>query len=405
MTAMLPARPDEAAVWVPGEPSAPSLYRSTRRLAQLVMVGLAVAAVTRAVAVAAALADYRFVDNLLDTPVVLDRWVLSERLGRSATIGWLALGSQVATAVLFVVWIHRTYANLTSLGARGQRFGTGWAVGAWFVPFLNLVRPKQIVDDTWRASDPDGSVGEQWTTRAVPGFVHLWWGLFVAAGVLTWTSADSTDATDAHADLRLLALSHVVAVAAAVLAIVVVARLSDRQALRAGVLNGADASSENLVRSRRWAVGGAVVVSAIGFLTATAVIPTGTTGVDIDGRGEFVNELESGDCWLDPGLGSDVGELLTVSVVNCGARHDFEVIATPEMALDEADDPTNAVLQSAAMHACAEAFIDRFAGSALARGLDVAAIWPAEQSWDLGDRWLSCSVYRVDGTSLTAPLL
>jgi hypothetical protein len=397
--------PAETAVWMPGEPSAPSLYRSTRRLAQLVMVGLAAAAVIRAVAAASALADHRFVSNLLDTPVVLDRLVLSERLARSDTIGWLALGIQLATAVLFIAWMHRTYANLAPLGAR-QRFGTGWAVGSWFVPFLNLIRPKQIVDDAWRASDPDRSVGPQWSTGAVPGVVHVWWGLFVVAGLLTWVSADSKDPTDAHADLRLLALGHVVAVVAAVAAIVVVARLSDRQSLRAGVLNGADASSEDLIQGRRWAVGGAVVVSAIGFLAATALIPTAASGVDVDGgQGVFVNELETGDCWLDPGLGSSAAELLTVAAVNCGARHDFEVIATPEMSLDGTADPTNAVLQFAALHACAEAFMDRFAGSALARGLEVAAIWPAQASWELGERWLICSAYRIDGTSLTAPLV
>jgi hypothetical protein len=49
---------------------------------------------------------------------------------------------------------RRAYRNLPALGAESPRFSSGWAVGAWFVPFLNLVRPKQIMDDIWRASDP-----------------------------------------------------------------------------------------------------------------------------------------------------------------------------------------------------------------------------------------------------------
>ena len=55
---------------------------------------------------------------------------------------------------LLIAWTHRLYRNLEPLGFRELRFGSGWAVGGWFVPFLNLVRPKQIVNDIWRAGDP-----------------------------------------------------------------------------------------------------------------------------------------------------------------------------------------------------------------------------------------------------------
>ena len=41
--------------------------------------------------------------------------------------------------------------------ARGRhlRYGTGWAIGAWFIPIFNLFRPKQIANDIDRASAPD----------------------------------------------------------------------------------------------------------------------------------------------------------------------------------------------------------------------------------------------------------
>ena len=46
------------------------------------------------------------------------------------------------TALAFVVWFYRAYENLRALGVLSLRWGTGWAVGGWFVPFLNFVRPK-----------------------------------------------------------------------------------------------------------------------------------------------------------------------------------------------------------------------------------------------------------------------
>src|SRR5918997_1460259 len=72
------------------------------------------------------------------------------------------------------------------LGAGNLRASRGWSIGAWFVPILNLIRPKQLMDDTWRASDPalPAKVGSGWQERPVPGLLHAWWALFLISGVL-----------------------------------------------------------------------------------------------------------------------------------------------------------------------------------------------------------------------------
>jgi Domain of unknown function (DUF4328) len=64
-------------------------------------------------------------------------------------------GASLATAVGFLVWFHRAYTNLPALGIEPLPYATGWTIGAWLVPLLNLVRPKQIMDTIWRGSDPD----------------------------------------------------------------------------------------------------------------------------------------------------------------------------------------------------------------------------------------------------------
>jgi Domain of unknown function (DUF4328) len=61
----------------------------------------------------------------------------------------------VVCAVVFVVWTYRGYRNLAPLGASGLRFANGWAIGGWFVPVMFLWRPKQVVNDMWRASAPE----------------------------------------------------------------------------------------------------------------------------------------------------------------------------------------------------------------------------------------------------------
>ena len=54
----------------------------------------------------------------------------------------------IATGVAFLVWFSRAYRNLDALDLP-RRYGTGWAIGGWFVPFLNFARPKQVADDIW----------------------------------------------------------------------------------------------------------------------------------------------------------------------------------------------------------------------------------------------------------------
>src|SRR3954447_3617244 len=50
---------------------------------------------------------------------------------------------QLVASLAFLPWFHRSYRNVARVGAH-VRYGTGWAIGAWFVPILSLWRPKQI---------------------------------------------------------------------------------------------------------------------------------------------------------------------------------------------------------------------------------------------------------------------
>jgi Protein kinase domain/Domain of unknown function (DUF4328) len=89
----------------------------------------------------------------------------------------------LVTAVLFLWWFRRAYRNLAALGARGLRFAGGWAIGAWLVPILSLVRPKQLLNDIWRASDPDLPLDNDgsWRRKPVPSVLTWWWLAFLAS--------------------------------------------------------------------------------------------------------------------------------------------------------------------------------------------------------------------------------
>ena len=63
-------------------------------------------------------------------------------------------GIFLVTGIVFIVWFRDAYKNVGRLGVAGLRWSSGWAVGAWLVPFLNLRRPKEMLNDMWRGSNP-----------------------------------------------------------------------------------------------------------------------------------------------------------------------------------------------------------------------------------------------------------
>jgi serine/threonine-protein kinase len=208
--------------------------------------------VAMTIAVASALA------NLDDT------WVLGLLEGRPPRPGpasGLALGVGTAqglwflvSAALFLAWFRRAYANLPSLGARGLRYARWWALGAWVLPVFSLFRPKQLLNDIWRASDPalPPGMGDDWRRRPVRPLLGWWWTVFLASILVRSVTTEAVHAAasvmtlgllpsqldrfQASADMQVLA--DLLTVLAGLLAVRVVRRTTARQEQRAARLAG-----------------------------------------------------------------------------------------------------------------------------------------------------------------------
>jgi hypothetical protein len=84
-------------------------------------------------------------------------------------------------ACLFAVgrWIYRASLNAHALGSE-MTISPGWAVGWYFVPFANLVKPFHAMREIWLAShESDGSFEER-----VP-ILGWWWGLWIVTNILS----------------------------------------------------------------------------------------------------------------------------------------------------------------------------------------------------------------------------
>jgi hypothetical protein len=80
-------------------------------------------------------------------------------------------------APLFIWWMQRAVRNLPALGAHGQKYSPGWAVGWWFIPFANFVQPARVMLEAWKGSgvrqvlEPD----ESWRSKSSDPLVIVWW--------------------------------------------------------------------------------------------------------------------------------------------------------------------------------------------------------------------------------------
>ena len=86
----------------------------------------------------------------------------------------------VATVVFFCVWLYRAADNLVAFNPWSRsEYSPGWAVGSFFVPFVNLVVPYRAVREVWQKSaTPDDLL---LSTPGPPASFPIWWLFWLLA--------------------------------------------------------------------------------------------------------------------------------------------------------------------------------------------------------------------------------
>lgn len=156
----------------------------------------------------------------------------------NAVAGYVQSAALLATAVVYLVWFHRARVNAEVFDPFGHSTRRTWAVWGWFVPVLNLWRPRRVMLDIWDASTAHGA-------RVSHGLVNVWWTLWIVSLLADRVATVQNRGADTAWGLRDAAgqamFSDAADLAAAVLAILVVLRLTrmqDEKALRGPVLTG-----------------------------------------------------------------------------------------------------------------------------------------------------------------------
>lgn len=169
----------------------------------------------------------------VDSGETMSVWILVH-----SVLVFIYLPVLIATIVFFLIWLNKSYKNLNALRPSYLQFSSGWAVGYWFVPFLALWKPFQIVREVWWESDPDIPEGQMFLTESLhsaPTYMGVWWAFWILSNIASNVASQAYDA-DKPDEVFLggivLIVSSILTIIAAILAANVVRDITGRQAAR-----------------------------------------------------------------------------------------------------------------------------------------------------------------------------
>lgn len=213
-------------------------YRSPKNLSYFVVIGLALVAVCDLLSAALGFAQIMNPTATINLGegggggAVDSVWLLLQGL-----IAVVKLPAFIFTVVVFLMWLSRANKNLTPLRARNVEFSPGWAVGWWFIPLANLVKPFQVVSEVWNESDPETDADAGFLSNSVgtPNLIYVWWFFWIVSNIASNASSrmfDSTDAKSLEISGYFFIAAGFLTVIAAILAIKVVRGITLRQEAR-----------------------------------------------------------------------------------------------------------------------------------------------------------------------------
>ena len=122
-----------------------------------------------------------------------------------------------AFSVIFVsMFLHRAQSNLHNADIDRLEFTPGWAVGWYFIPFANLVKPFQAMRELWNKSTGRLDGDEAMT----PGYMGIWWGAWLGGNFLanfSFRLSNSMDLDTYRLSIQIGAVSDALIIVAAAL--------------------------------------------------------------------------------------------------------------------------------------------------------------------------------------------
>jgi hypothetical protein len=109
----------------------------------------------------------------------------------------------IAIFVVMVVWLHKAHKATQRLWHGSRSWGSGWTIGAWFIPLANVVIPKLVINEIERIARShrhNGAVSDGWRGQSTYALGWLWWIGGAIALFVSTVAAGLTEEVEATAD-------------------------------------------------------------------------------------------------------------------------------------------------------------------------------------------------------------
>ena len=209
------------------------IYRSAKSLSYIVMALFGGIAICSAFYIVMSVVMVAFPDASIPLD---DGTSLNIGIGLIGLATILEILMRVLVIAFFLIWEYRSFNNLSALKARNLEFSPGWAVGWWFIPFANLVKPFQAVRELWNESDPDfdEETGFLHISPGTPEIIGFWWAAFLISGFVGRIADKMVDVNGEPSQYFpvVLIVGSIFQLAASILIILIVKGITNRQEQR-----------------------------------------------------------------------------------------------------------------------------------------------------------------------------
>ena len=211
-------------------------YVSTHKRAQIVrillLVGVVLSTITLIFYAIHLLAPGTVITDDTSEPAII---ILALMEGGVAL---MELAIYIATIVVFLMWMYRSYENLPAFGIpRGSiAYSSGWAVGSFFIPFVSLVVPYRAMKELWNKSVPNS--GTMFSALSPPAVFPIWWAFWLLSNIASnvYLRLSFNDQLSSEADAVFGAATSALSIVAALFAIKVVGEIDKQQTASAGLI-------------------------------------------------------------------------------------------------------------------------------------------------------------------------
>lgn len=150
-----------------------------------------------------------------DNPIVLAQVFL----------GLFSVIISVTGFVFFLMWFRRAYKNIQIIGYKTP-YKDGWAVGGFFVPFVNLFYPYEIMKTIWQKMRLTAE-GNNIKHHLAGGIYGWWWFFWLFSNILSSIAGQTTQFVEFTVYLSVF--TNIVEMADVAVSILVISRIRDTE--------------------------------------------------------------------------------------------------------------------------------------------------------------------------------